>query len=144
MHRFSGVEYTFSLNNTNNITVDKSAKPSLILTPLLAVVDGETTYTIAYSAETAAGSRIAWFTGAEAFNDSKSLARFCPIVASTWTLIQYESDVTNVPAVVYEYRSTAITDNDAVAVSVALIVIPIAFVIVGCIIVIRRRRMKAA
>ena len=144
MYRFSGVEYTFSLNNTNNITVDENAKPSLILTPLLAVVDGETTYTIAYSAETAAGARIAWFTGAESYNDTKNLARFCPIAASTWTQIKYESDVDNIPSIVYNPLSTPITDNDAVAVSAALIVLPIAFVAVGCVMIIRRRRVKAA
>ena len=141
---FSGVEYTFTLKDTNNITVDSSVKPSLMLTPLLAVTDGDTTYVVAYSAETAAGSRIAWFTGADSYNDAKSLARFCPIYASTWTMIKYESDVSGIPSVVYNPLPEAITDNDALAVSAALIILPIAFMIVGCVIIIRRRRIKAA
>lgn len=144
LYVFSGGEYTFTLDNTNNIQLDATAKPALLLTPLLAVVDGETTYTVACSAETAAGARIAWFTGADSYNDTKSLARFCPIYASTWTMIQYESDVSNIPSVVYNPLSTAITDNDAVAVSAALVILPFAFVVFGCVVVIRRRRIKAA
>lgn len=141
---FSGTAYTFTLKDTNNITVDSSAKPSLIFTPLLTVTDGDIKYTVAYSAETASGARIAWFTGADSYNDTKSLARFYPIYASTWTMIKYESDVDNIPSVVYNPLSTPITDNDAVAVSAALIVLPIAFVAVGCVMIIRRRRVKAA
>ena len=144
LYVFSGGEYTFTLDNTNNIQLDATAKPALLLTPLLAVVDGETTYTVACSAETAAGARIAWFTGADSYNDTKSLARFCPIYASTWTMIRYESDVSNIPSVVYNPLSTAITDNDAVAVSAALVILPLAFVVFGCVVVIRRRRIKAA
>ena len=144
MYLFSDPKYTFSVKDTNNITYDKSVKPSLMITPLLTVRDGDTTYTVACSAETAAGARIAWFTGAESYNDTKNLARFCPIAASTWTQIKYESDVDNIPSVVYNPLSTPITDNDAVAVSAALIVLPIAFVAVGCVMIIRRRRVKAA
>ena len=144
MYLFSDPKYTFSVKDTNNITYDKSVKPSLMITPLLIARDGDTTYTVACSAETAAGARIAWFTGAESYNDTKNLARFCPIAASTWTQIKYESDVDNIPSVVYNPLSTPITDNDAVAVSAALIVLPIAFVAVGCVMIIRRRRVKAA
>lgn len=144
MYLFSDPKYTFSVKDTNNITYDKSVKPSLMITPLLIARDGDTTYTVACSAETAAGARIAWFTGAESYNDIKNLARFCPIAASTWTQIKYESDVDNIPSVVYNPLSTPITDNDAVAVSAALIVLPIAFVAVGCVMIIRRRRVKAA
>ncbi len=144
MYLFSDPKYTFSVKDTNNITYDKSVKPSLMITPLLIARDGDTTYTVACSAETAAGARIAWFTGAESYNDIKNLARFCPIAASTWTQIKYESDVSGIPSVVYNPLSTPITDNDAVAVSAALIVLPIAFVAVGCVMIIRRRRVKAA
>ena len=143
MYLFSDAKYTFDVKDANSITFGESTKPGLLLTPLLVAVDGETKYTVACSAETAEDARIAWFTGAESYNDLLSIARFAPITASTWTTIQYESDVTNIPSVVYNPLSTPITDNDAVAVSAALIVVPLAFLVFGCVIVIRRRRAKA-
>ncbi len=143
MEVFGDSDYTFSVKDANAIVTDDSAKPALILTPLLVAVDGETQYTIACSAETAAGARIAWFTGAESYNDAKSLARFGPIYASAWTIIKYESDVTGIESVVYEPLATAITSKGKVAAAALLIIAPLAFVIYGAVSCTRRRRIKA-
>lgn len=140
LYMFESAGVSFSVKDTNAISFNAEAADSLILTPLLTVKDGETSYTIAASAETSDGARIAWFTGAESFNDKKSYASFCPLFASNWTTIEYESDTDGIPSKLYSPLSAAVTSSSAVFVAVVLILIPLAFIGVGCVFYALRRR----
>lgn len=152
LYLFEGTNIYFSVKDTNDISFNSDARPSLILTPLLTVKDGDATYTVAAAAETSDGAKIALFTGAESYNpvisadaNVSSYAYFCPLLASEWASLKYESHTGNIPPTVYDPQREVITSPGALVAAATLIIVPLAFVSFGCVMFIRfKRAIKTA
>ena len=142
----SGVQIVVS--DANAITLDGSAKDTLVHFPLLSSTetsyigdnsDSTSSHIIACAAETADGARIAWFTGGESFNDAGSNESYAAMLAMSWVTLEYQSELGNVPATVYAQSITAVDSGAARLIAMTLIILPIAFMVVGGIAYYRRR-----
>lgn len=128
------------LKNANSITLDKEAKDSLILAPLLTFAskgeDEETvTRNLAVAAETADGAKLVWITGAEEYDMASAEYSNSQMIicCAVWSDLTYTSELDPITPVVYSYPLMEIKTASATIWKGIFIVIPICAVAVGII-----------
>ena len=129
--------YPVVLNNASSITLDKEAKDSLILTPLLTFSerndsDEEIIHNLAAAAETADGAKLVWITGAESFDDISSETSNIQMIicCAAWSDMTYSSSLDKITPVVYSYPLLEIDSAGAMVFKVIFALLPISAVVI--------------
>ena len=137
------------VKNANAIKVDPNAKAGLTVIPLITSSEasfiGENapaSYTLACAVETPDGARIAWFTGGEAFNMAAADSANAVICALNWVTLTYESDIGDVPAVIYSLPTTEITSGGASLLRITLILASVAVMVIGGVVFYVRKKQN--
>lgn len=130
--------YPVVLNNANSITLNKDAKDSLILTPLLVFAEKNgsetTTHNLAAAAETADGAKLVWITGAESFDDESFESSNIQMIicCAAWSDMTYSSSLEGITPVVYSYPLLEIDSAGAMVFKVIFALLPISVVALWC------------
>lgn len=136
------------VKDANAIDVNENAKEYLTVVPLLTSSDksyvGDNTeaiasYTLACAVETPTGAKLAWFTGGDAFNVAASDSAMTVMYALSWVSLVYETNVRNIPTVIYSPPSPEIS---AGALPAIIIIINIGFAVMGGIMFYKRKKAK--
>ncbi len=144
-------DFAPTVKDANAITVDETAVEYLTKIPLLSSSDtsyigddpsNTESYTLACAVETPNGAKLVWFTGGEAFNVASTDSAMTVMYALSWVTLIYESDVGNIPAVVYSQPTAKISSGGAGLVAAIIIILPIAFGVMGGIVFYKRKKAK--
>ncbi len=144
----------------NEILMDESVDPSLILTPLLMTSEnayvGEETQVfgeraLAVAAETSDGAHLLWFTGADSYmvsadsisesNDPKLSNNYCLYLVTNWTNLTYESQLKYPEAILYDAGYLQASNSDAIGFGLCMILLcPTAVIGGGAVILYQRKK----
>ncbi len=151
---------TPSITGGNAISFGETSDPSLILTPLLTTSEnasiekdpeGKGEKVLAAAAETASGTHLVWFTGADSYTVTRDAAlldenliynNFCLYLAMNWTDIHFRSGLTTPEAIRYTESSLTVESSDVTVFGVfTILLIPAALITGG--VILRHKRKKA-
>lgn len=140
--------YPVLLKDANSVALDKEAKDSLLLTPLLTYTEKQedseesVTYNLAVAAETSDGAKLVLITGADNFDAASEEYSniYMLICAATWSNVTYESKLGNITPVVYAYPLVEINMASATMFKALFVIVPIVALGLGFVDIIKRKR----
>ncbi len=138
------------VNNSNAIKIDtdKEAQMKLTKIPMLTTTDkafiGDDsstvgTYNVACAIEAPNGAKIAWFTG-DGYNSITDKSAMLVMCALGWVTLEYESNISNIPAVQYTQPITPITSGGVKLLLFVMLALPIVVLGYGMIMFYKRKK----